>query len=187
MRAKSTAGWRMCETILPGSSCLGPEKTWHCARQKLTTGASLPQNGAMSRPIRPLLPVVLAASSLAFVGCGTIYSDMYSPRRSRFVPPPPPATPPLLETAPIPPGDTTPLSPMPSSAPMAVPPAPPPPLDIPPPIPGLDPIPNAPLPADPAAPAVPAPEMTAPGTPPLELNTPAIPDPAAPPPVAPAA
>lgn len=44
----------------------------------------------MSRPFRRLLP--LLALALAATGCSTIYSDMYSPRRSRFVPPAPKST-----------------------------------------------------------------------------------------------
>ncbi|HEX8296214.1 MAG TPA: hypothetical protein VF593_07925 [Chthoniobacteraceae bacterium] len=42
----------------------------------------------MSRPPRLLCTVVLLAVSLAVTGCGTIYTRMYSPRRSYYKAPP---------------------------------------------------------------------------------------------------
>jgi hypothetical protein len=42
----------------------------------------------MFRPSRRLS--LLLVASLALTGCKTVYSDMYSPRRNRFVPPPKP-------------------------------------------------------------------------------------------------
>lgn len=42
----------------------------------------------MFLPTRLILPIFLASISIGLSGCGTIYSDSYSPRRSYFVPPP---------------------------------------------------------------------------------------------------
>ena len=78
----------------------------------------------MSRPTHLLLTASLLVCSLASVGCGTIYDDMYSPKRSRFVPDPvKPEAPTNVDLGPIPAGDTTPLSPGSSVAPAT--PAPP--------------------------------------------------------------
>src|SRR5690349_4766765 len=122
----------------------------------------------MSRPSQYVFVVVLVAVNLGFAGCGTIYDDMYSPRRSRFVPdkPKPKST---SEAGPIPPGDTTPSNPVPSTAPSVLPPPSPPPA-VPSTVPGLEPVPPAPAPLPGAAPA-----------PPAEPGAPPAPDGAAPP------
>jgi hypothetical protein len=47
-----------------------------------------PLHGVMSRPLRFLVPAVLAASTLGLSGCvGTIYDPMYSNRKNYFRPP----------------------------------------------------------------------------------------------------
>ncbi|MDB6175698.1 MAG: hypothetical protein JWL59_5009 [Chthoniobacteraceae bacterium] len=73
----------------------------------------------------PLLAVLVAVS-----GCGTIYSDVYGPKRNHFVPPPSRPSIPIIPTPPAP-GDTTPSDPSGSSSPRVHAPAPvvmPPPL-----------------------------------------------------------
>lgn len=61
----------------------------------------------MFRPTRLVFPFLLAALTLALAGCGTIYDDMYSPRRSRFVPPKPKAT--IAPIDELPPVDAAPV------------------------------------------------------------------------------
>ena len=41
----------------------------------------------MPRQLRLIFPATLLAICVVFSGCKTVYSDMYSPRRSYFVPP----------------------------------------------------------------------------------------------------
>jgi hypothetical protein len=106
----------------------------------------------MSRPNRLFFLVPLFACSLSFVGCGTMYDDMYSPRRTYFKPDPekpktlaPTELPPEMIAPPtgLPAGDTTPLNPSPSTG-VAAPP-PPPELEAGTPgdaIPGMEPIPG---------------------------------------------
>ncbi len=89
----------------------------------------------MSRPSRCFLLLLVVAVTLT--GCKTIYSDMYSNRRNRFVPPPPKPT---KIDEPITPLDAAPgnLAPAPDA------------LGLPPPAMG-----EAALPADPGAGAAP--------------------------------
>jgi hypothetical protein len=99
----------------------------------------------MSRPLQILSTVVLLAAPLSFSGCGTIYSDVYAPKRNHYKAPPEkvintPATPTPTTASPAIPGPTAPPSMM------APPPAPAPA------IPGAD----AAVPPTPAAPTTPA-------------------------------
>ena len=122
----------------------------------------------MFRPMRNLSPltVVLGAAVLV-AGCSqkTIYSEMYSPKRNRFVATverpvptelPPEATTTITETTIVP---QVPAAPMPGGFDAVPEPA------TPPEIPGLEPVPGAPMDAAPAAPIDAAPMDAAPAAP----------------------
>lgn len=85
----------------------------------------------MFRPARLFLLATLVTSTAVLSGCGTIYSDMYSPKRNRFVPPakPKPTTPelpPVDTMAPVAPDVmSAPPAPMDNSTPLVTPDAPP--------------------------------------------------------------
>lgn len=75
----------------------------------------------MSRPNQLFLLASLLLASLSMSGCGTLYDDMYSPRRIFYRPPPPPpaARIPLPSETTYyegpPAGDTTPMQPTPAT------------------------------------------------------------------------
>ncbi|MDQ3625258.1 MAG: hypothetical protein M3463_22730 [Verrucomicrobiota bacterium] len=71
----------------------------------------------MLRSSPSALVASLLALVLAFTGCKSMYRDMYSPKRARFVPPPPPKPqelpaermpPPVEATPTMPPADQPP-------------------------------------------------------------------------------
>lgn len=103
----------------------------------------------MFRPTRLGFPLLTAALTLTLTGCGTIYDDMYSPRRSRFVPPPPKATEAEVELPPVDTSSPSDILPPPPADPTA--PAPADPLGIP----GMEPMPGAPAPGMEPVPAIP--------------------------------
>lgn len=77
----------------------------------------------MSRPARFTFLATLLAFGLTLSGCKTVYGDMYSPKRSRFVPTKP--KPAVTKEPPIPTFDTTPAPTiLPPSTPLPTPPAP---------------------------------------------------------------
>jgi hypothetical protein len=75
----------------------------------------------MSRRTFSFFP--LLAMLVAVTGCGTIYSDVYAPKRNHFVPPKAKPSIPIIPAPPAP-GDSTPLNPGGSSSPILHPPAP---------------------------------------------------------------
>ena len=133
-----------------------PRVTW-----KLTPRAAIPKRVRMLRRLPSVLPSALALSAVLLAGCGTIYDDMYSPRRSRYTKPVEKREKSTVsDSGPIPAGDTTPLQPDSSTGPTA-PPAMPPVDPAAAPIPGMDP---AAPPADPGM-APPADPAMTPGVP----------------------
>jgi hypothetical protein len=77
----------------------------------------------MPRQLRFIFPAALLGICLTFSGCKTVYSDMYSPRRSYFVPPKEkkPEVPPLIEETVTPSTSETPAGLLPSPAPSSAP------------------------------------------------------------------
>jgi hypothetical protein len=111
----------------------------------------------MLRRLPSAVPCALALVAVSLAGCGTIYDDMYSPRRSRFTPPAEKREPTTLpDSGPIPAGDTTPIQPDSSTGGAELP--PPPPMDAgAAPLPGMDAaVPGMDAAAPPEAPADPA-------------------------------
>ena len=106
----------------------------------------------MSRPLRTICTLSLALAAVTFqTGCGTIYTDVYSPKRSYFKAPVEVAAPTVLPSE-----TTTTTTTVFPSAPEGLPPAPVVPDAAPAPeIPGMEAAP-APAPADPAMEAAPA-------------------------------
>ncbi|HEY2342440.1 MAG TPA: hypothetical protein VGH90_05385, partial [Chthoniobacteraceae bacterium] len=63
----------------------------------------------MSRPLRSIVPLILASGALVSVGCETIYRPMYTPRRNHYVPPPKQEV--VAPTVPTTPSTTAPAAP----------------------------------------------------------------------------
>ncbi len=145
----------------------------------------------MPRQFRPLCTVIVTVATISLTGCSSIYSDTYSPRRSRFVAPAPRVA--ATDADVLPPVDTTttstttvlppPVAPAPSLPPApAVDPLAAPPVDPMAPA-AMDPMapaavdPMAPAAADPMAPAdamAPVPGQPAPALPGADPAAPAL-------------
>jgi len=80
----------------------------------------------MPRHLQLIFPAILLAICVLFSGCDTVYTEMYSPKRNRFVPSKPkpqPEAAPIILDEPAPSSTVPLLPPAPSAAPV-VPPAP---------------------------------------------------------------